>query len=141
MEPQINTDEHRLNEISKTIIGCAFTVSNALGCGFLEKVYENALAHEIRLTGLEVEQQKGIAVHYRAIIAGEYVADLLVAGCILVELKAVKALDDIHLAQCLNYLKATEYPICLLLNFGETKVKVKRMVNDSYPCSSVFICG
>ena len=80
-------------------------MSNTLGVGFLEKVYENALAHELRLAGLEVEQQKTIAVNYRDIVVGSYTADLLVADCVLVELKVAKALDATHVAQCLNYLK------------------------------------
>jgi GxxExxY protein len=134
MQPQMNTDEHRLNATSETIIGCAFTVANTLGQGYLEKVYENALAHEIRLAGLEVEQQKGLAVHYKGVVVGEYCTDLVVAGCVLVELKAAKALDDAHVAQCLNYLTATGLPLCLLLNFGEPKVKVKRLRNKSYLC-------
>ena len=118
-----------MDEISHTINGCAFTVSNTLGVGFLEKVYENALAHEIRLAGLEVEQQRVIAVNYRDIVVGSYTADLLVAGCVLVELKVAKALDPTHVAQCLNYLKATGLRVCLLLNFGGPRVEMKRLVN------------
>src|SRR5580658_9920982 len=122
-------DERRMDEISYTVNGCAFTVSNTLGVGFLEKVYENALAHEIRLAGLEVEQQKTIAVKYRDIVVGSYTADLLVAGCVLVELKVAKALDATHVAQCMNYLKATDLRVCLLLNFGGSRVEMKRLVN------------
>jgi len=129
MQPPINADERRLDEISQTVIGCAFTVSNTLGNGFLEKVYENALAHEIRRAGLVVEQRCAIEVRYRDVVVGDYIADLLVEGCVLVELKAVKAIEDVHLAQCLNYLKATGFRVCLLLNFGEPKVQVKRLVN------------
>ena len=129
MEQLTNDDERRLDEISHTINGYAFTVSNTLGVGFLEKVYENALAHEIRLAGFEVEQQKVIAVKYRDIIVGSYTADLLVAGCVLVELKVAKALDATHVAQCLNYLKATGLSVCLLLNFGGPRVEMKRLVN------------
>ncbi len=137
----MNADERRLNTISQTIIGCAFTVANTLGSGFLEKVYENALALELRRAGLEVEQQKGMNVHYEGIVVGEYLADLLVCGSVIVELKAVSALNDVHLAQCLNYLKASNLRLGLLLNFGESKVKVKRVVNESYLRSSAFICG
>ncbi len=129
MKPQMHTDEHRLNEITETIIGCAYAVANTLGCGFLEKVYENALALELRAAGLSVEQQKPIQVLYRRSVVGEYVADLLVENCVLVELKAVKELDDIHLAQCLNYLKATGLKVCLLINFGSPKVQVRRISN------------
>jgi GxxExxY protein len=130
METLTNEEERRLDEITHTINGCAFTVSNTLGVGFLEKVYENALAHELRLAGLKVEQQQMIAVKYRDIVVGSYTADLLVADCILVELKVAKALDATHVAQCMNYLKATELRVCLLLNFGSTRVEMKRLVNQ-----------
>jgi GxxExxY protein len=127
MEPQMNTDEHRLNAISEKIIGCAFTVSNTLGVGFLEKVYENALAYELRKAGLRVDQQHAIEVLYEGTVVGEYAADLLVEGCVLVELKVAKAVDDVHLAQCLNYLKATHLKLCLLLNFGKPRVEIRRI--------------
>jgi GxxExxY protein len=73
-------------------------------------------------------QQYGMVVRYDGIIAGEYAVDLLVEGAVLVELKAVRALDDIHRAQCLNYLKATGLHLCLLINFGKTRLEVKRIV-------------
>jgi GxxExxY protein len=117
-----------LNEITRRVIGCAYAVSNGLGAGFLEKVYENALVHELRKAGLQVEQQAPIDVYYDGVIVGEYVADLLVEGEVLIELKAVKALDDIHRAQCLNYLKATGRRICLLINFGNPRVEIERIV-------------
>ncbi len=116
------------NQITQQIIGCAYKVSNSLGSGFLEKVYENALAHELHKAGLLVSQQHRLSVQYDGIVVGEYVADLLVENRILVELKAVKTLDDVHLAQCLNYLKATGLRVCLLLNFGQPRVQVKRVV-------------
>jgi GxxExxY protein len=81
-----------------------------LGTGFLEKVYENALAHELQKTGLKVQQQHLIKVWYDDIVVGDYIADLLIEDCILVELKGVKALDEIHSAQCLTYLKAAAFP-------------------------------
>ncbi len=118
------------NALTEQVIGAAFGVSNALGAGFLEKVYENALVHELRRVGLQVEQQYPITVHYDGIVVGEYVADVLVDGRVLVELKAVKKLDDIHTAQCLNYLRATGLPGCLLLNFGNPKVEIKRLLNN-----------
>jgi GxxExxY protein len=129
MKPQMNTDERRLNEITEKIIGCVYIVGNTLGNGFLERVYENALAHELRKSGLQVEQQKGIKVLYDGIVVGDYVADLLVQDAVLVELKAVKMLDAIHMAQCLNYLRATGLKVCLLLNFGTSKVQIRRLVN------------
>jgi GxxExxY protein len=114
--------------LTERVIGCAFKVQNTLGCGFLEKVYENALHHECRKSGLEVQAQHPIQVFYDQAIVGEYLADLLVEDRLLIELKAVKALDDIHLAQCLNYLKATGLKTCLLLNFGSPNLEIKRIV-------------
>jgi len=119
-----------MRQLTHKVIQCAFTVSNTLGCGFLEKVYENALAHELRKAGLQVQQQHAITVFYDGAAVGEYTADLLVDGVLLVELKAVKDLDDIHLAQCLNYLKATNLRLCLLMNFGKPKLEVRRIVNN-----------
>ncbi|MGV3723005.1 MAG: GxxExxY protein [Actinomycetota bacterium] len=116
------------DRITRKVIGCAYTVANELGCGFLEKVYENALAHEVRKAGLTVLTQKEINVYYDGVLVGAYVADLVVEDCVLVELKAVKAFDEIHMAQCMNYLKATGFEICLLINFGASRVEVKRIV-------------
>ena len=124
------------NEITERIIGCAFEVRKQLGNGFLEKVCENALAHELRLIGLDVLQQHPLKVEYKGVIVGDYVADLLVGGVILVELKAAKAIDDAHVAQCLNYLQATGLRICLLLNFGPRGVEVRRLVSPAYQAQS-----
>lgn len=122
----MNTDAHRLKELTHRIIGCAYTVGNVLGCGFLEKVYENALLYELRKAGLNAQPQKPITISYDGVVVGEYFADLVVEDLVIVEIKAVKALDDVHSAQCLNYLLATGLPVCLLLNFGGTKVQIKR---------------
>jgi GxxExxY protein len=130
MEPQINADERRLNEITEKIIGCAYAVSNALGCGYLEKVYENALRGDLVRDGMKVLQQYPVPVFYKGEQVGDYVADLLVEDCVLVELKACKSLDEIHSAQCLNYLKATGFKVCLLINFGNTKVQIRRLVHQ-----------
>ena len=126
----MDTDEHRseLGDITEKIIGCAFAVGNTLGPGFLEKVYENALAHEIRKAGLKVQQQQSLTVKYDDVVVGDFAADLLVDDRVLVELKAAKGLDDSHTAQCLNYLTATGLRICLLLNFGKPRVEVKRVI-------------
>lgn len=104
-------------------------VSNVLGPGFLEKVYENALAVEFARAGLKTEQQRRIEVRYQNVLVGDFVADLLVEECVIVEIKAVRALDDIHTAQCVNYLKATGLQVCLLVNFGQPKAIVKRLVS------------
>lgn len=124
--PQIE-ELAKLNPVTEKIIGCAYTISNGLGFGFLEKVYENALAHELRKSGLRVQQQHPIKVWYDGILVGEFIADFLVEEKILVELKAVKALDENHQAQCINYLKATGLRLCLLINFGNRRVEVKRV--------------
>src|SRR5262249_27483346 len=100
-----------------------------LGSGFLEKVYENALTHEVRKSGLVVTQQSPITVLYDGVVVGDYVADLLVEESVIVELKTVKSFDDVHAAQCLNYLKATGIRVCLLINFGCPRIQVKRLVH------------
>lgn len=120
-------DENDLNLLTEKVIGCAFSVGNALGVGFLEKVYENGLAYELRKAGFKVEQQKPINVIYDGVIIGDYFADLLVNDFLLIELKTVKSFDEIHSAQCLNYLKATKLPLCLLINFGRPRVDVRRV--------------
>jgi GxxExxY protein len=127
IKPRETMTEEMLHALTKCIIGAAFNVSNALGCGFLEKVYENALAHELRKGGLRVEQQHPIPVHYDGVQVGDFYADLLVEGVVLIELKAVRAFEDVHEAQCLNYLKGTGLSLCLLLNFGKPRVEVKRL--------------
>ena len=91
------------DKVTETIIGCAMKVSNTLGVGFLEKVYENALAIELRKAGLTAEQQKPILVRYDGAVVGDYVADIVVNDSILLELKAAKFIDPIHQAQLLNY--------------------------------------
>jgi GxxExxY protein len=121
-------DEAELNRLSKVIIGCALTVANTLGSGFLEKVYENALAYELRKAGIAVAQQHGVVVLYDGDVVGEYTAVLLVERAVVVELKAIIALTDVHRAQCANYLKATGFRMCLLLNFGDLRLQIKRLV-------------
>ena len=123
----MNTDQSLPNDVSERIIGCALVVSNALGAGFVERVYENALAHELRKASVAFRQQRGVTVMYDGIIVGEYVVDMLVEGSVLVELKSLKAVNDIHRAQCLNYLRATGLRLCLLLNFGNPRLEIKRI--------------
>lgn len=128
----MNADKNRLdlNRVTERIIGCAFVVGNTLGVGFLEKVYENALVYELRKQGIKVEQQLPIKVWYDGVVVGNYQADLLVEGSVITELKAVTALDTVHFAQCMNYLKATGLTLGLLINFGSPKVEVKRIVKN-----------
>jgi GxxExxY protein len=129
----MHTDEHKseIDRLTEKIIGCAFTVGNRLGCGFLEKVYENALVIELRKAGLRVAQQQLMKVLYDEEVVGTYLADVVVEHSVLVEIKAVKLLDEIHSAQCLNYLKATGLPLCLLINFGRPRVDIKRLILTS----------
>ena len=119
-------DEAEINRLTEVVIGCAFKVHNALGSGFAERVYANALAHELQKAGVQVRIEMPIVVHYDGVVVGEYFADLVVESIVLVEIKAVRTFNDGHLAQCLNYLAATALPICLLLNFGG-RVEVRRI--------------
>ncbi|MCK4298240.1 MAG: GxxExxY protein [Planctomycetes bacterium] len=111
------------------IIGAAYAVYNALGHGFLEKVYENALAVELNRLGLSVKQQEPVAVSYKGDLVGEYVADLVVEGKVIVEVKAVGELQKVHEAQLINYLKATSIQVGLLINFGP-EIEIKRRIFD-----------
>lgn len=119
-----------VNEITEKIIGASFEVSNHLGCGFLEKVYENALSMELRRNNILVENQKQISVFYKNCNVGDYIADLFVENKVIVELKSIKQITEIHEAQLMNYLKATKMKVGLLINFGSPKVQIKRMVNN-----------
>ncbi|MFB3880365.1 MAG: GxxExxY protein [Armatimonadota bacterium] len=127
----MNADERReqLDKLTEAIIRSAFKVSNTLGVGFLEKVYENALAVELRKTGLKVHQQYDVKVRYEGVVVGEYAADLLVDDSVVVELKATDGIEDIHKAQCLNYLRAADLRVGLVVNFGQPTLQVKRVVN------------
>lgn len=116
-----------MNAITEKVIGCAYGVQNELGCGFLEKVYENTMIHACQKAGLKVEQQVPVKIVFDGVVVGDYIADLIVERSVLIELKAVQAVTDVHKAQCLNYLKATSLPICLLLNFAKPRVEVKRL--------------
>ena len=116
------------DSLSERMLACAYKVSNRLGAGFVEKVYENALAHELGKAGIPYEQQKEIRVTYDRVVVGRFICDFLVQDRILLELKAVKGLDELHFAQGLNFLKATGLPVCLLLNFGTPKLEIRRLV-------------
>lgn len=107
--------ETDLNKITERIISCAYEVSNTLGTGFVEKVYENAHVHEMKKNGLSVVQQYPIKVIYDAVVVGEFFADILVENLVLIELKAVIELNEDHMAQALNYLRATGLPACLFI--------------------------
>jgi GxxExxY protein len=110
------------------VVGAVYEVSNVLGAGFLEKVYERALARELRVRGMKAETQVPCPVRYKEECVGEYFIDILVNDYLPIELKCVSHLADEHLAQCLNYLRATERRIALLVNFQKAKVEWKRVV-------------
>jgi GxxExxY protein len=131
MEPQMNTDEHRWNALTERIIGCIYAVSNELGCGFLENVHQNAMVVALRNAGMFVESEVEFKIYFQGAEVGKYFADLVIEGTVLLELKAVKAFDDVHSAQCLNLLRATNLPICLLVNFAKPKVAIKRFMGKS----------
>ncbi len=117
-----------LGNISFEVLSAAFEVYNTLGPGFLEKVYENAMAVELASRGMKAEAQRDIQVYYKGSSVGSYFADLLVNNEVIVELKSVESLSKIHEAQVLNYLKATGKKLGLLINFGKSKVEHKRFV-------------
>ncbi len=121
------------SDLTRKIIGCAYEVHKEFGPGFLEKVYETALLHELRSESLKAEAQAPIPVYYKGAIVGDYFADILVEGAVVVEIKASQALASIHEAQLLHYLKATGIEVGLLLNFGRPSVQVKRMVRTAKP--------
>lgn len=116
-----------INKLTEKIIGCAFEVSNTLGIGFVEKVYENAYAHLLRKNGHRVIQQHPIKVVFDGIVVGEFFVDLLVDDLVLIELKAVSELATEHTAQALNYLRATGLPACLLINFGKPRIQIRHL--------------
>jgi len=126
----MNTDREESNykDFTERIIAVAYEVSNTLGCGFLEKVYENALAVGLAEHGLSAAQQTPARVIYRDQTVGDYVADLIVENAVLVEVKATLGHHDVHAAQVLNYLKAPQLPVGLLLNFGRPKLMIRRFV-------------
>jgi GxxExxY protein len=115
-------------ELSYKIIGAAMEAHRTLGPGFLEAVYEAALAHELSLRGIPFERQRELPVYYKGQLLGRYVADLVVDGEIIVELKAVSGLTKVHQAQAHNYLAATGLRLAILVNFGAESLQQKRIL-------------
>src|SRR4051812_12164201 len=113
------------SDLTKIIIGCAMTVHRTLGPGFLESVYQNALAHELRKADLSIECEKRLTVVYDGIEVGDFVADMVVQGRVLIENKAVLAIAPNHEVQLVNYLTATGIDVGLLLNFGSDRLQFK----------------
>ena len=127
-EPGRNIDpRYKYSDITEKVIRASTVVFKALGTGFVEKVYENALVIELRRMGIHVEQQRNIRVYYRDEIVGDFFADVVVEGKVIVELKAISRLDPVFEIQLVNYLKASEFEVGLLVNFGK-KLEVKRRI-------------
>lgn len=115
-------------DLTKRVMGAAFEVHNGLGTGFLESIYEEALAYELRVLGINFQRQFNVPIYYKGRIVGEHRLDLLVEEQVVVELKAIKDLADIHTSILLSYLAATRLPVALLLNFGKSSLQYKRLV-------------
>ena len=124
------------SELTEMIIGCAMRVHSTLGPGFLESVYQRALEHELRKTGLQVECQLPLSVHYDGVIVGDFMADLIVEGKVMTELKANQALVLANEAQLVNYLTATGIENGLLINFGTQSLEFKRKTRTYRPKTS-----
>ncbi len=120
-------------ELTQKIIGCAMTVHRTLGPGFLESVYQNALAHDMRKAGLEVECERRLQVKYDGIVVGDFSADMIVNRTIIIENKVVQTLIPAHAVQLVNYLTATGIEIGLLLNFGAGRLEFKRKAKTYRP--------
>ena len=123
--------QYKHQDVTQQIVDAFYAVYNSLGYGFLERVYENSMAIELRARGLKAQQQAPIQVYYRGEVVGEYFADLLIEDKIIVELKAVASLLPIHEAQLLNYLKATPFEVGLLLNFGPLATKKRKIFDNA----------
>lgn len=123
----VEEEPYLYKDLTSTIISCFYKVYNNLGYGFLERVYENALKIELESKGLSVEKQKPISVYYNEHLVGEYFADLIVENKVILELKAAEALCEEHEHQLINYLKATDIEVGLLLNFGK-KPQIARKI-------------
>jgi GxxExxY protein len=115
-------------DLTEKVLGAVFEVSNTLGAGFLEKVYERALMIELGIRGIQAKNQSSLAVTYKGHLVGEYFADILVEDVLVIELKCVERLGNEHMAQCLNYLRASGRGVCLLINFQRPKVEWKRII-------------
>ncbi len=120
-------------DLTRTILGCAFEVANELGSGFVESVYQRALLLALHARGVAARGQYPTRVWFRGACVGEFLADLLVEDAVIVELKAVKALAPEHHAQVINYLKAARLPVGLLINFGQPRLEYRRFTRTRDP--------
>jgi GxxExxY protein len=124
---------HLHNEITGKVIGSAMTVHNTLGNGFQEVIYQRALALEMTAQGLHFEREKDMEIIYREVMIGTRRVDFFVEGKIMVELKALIELQEVHLTQAMNYLEVYNLKIGLLLNFGSKSLQYKRVYNNKLP--------
>jgi GxxExxY protein len=125
-------------DLTQKIIGCAMKVHRILGPGFLESVYQNALAYELHKAGIAAECERKIQVYYDGVVVGDFAADMFVEGCVLIENKAVRALVLAHEVQLVNYLTATRIDVGLLFNFGSRSLEYKRKLRTFRPAEDVF---
>ena len=124
------TGSNEYEELTRRVIGCAYAVYNRMGLGYLESVYEKCLLIELARAGIRAAWQVPIVVRYEGQVVGEFVADILVEDVVIVELKSVRTLSEIHEVQLVNYLVATGKPVGLLVNFGPDTVQVKRKLRE-----------
>jgi GxxExxY protein len=134
----MNTDQE--NALTERVIGAILEVSNILGAGFLEKLYQRALLRELGLRGIRVTAEASFPVSYKGQHIGEYYADILIEDVLVVELKCVDRLAKEHRAQCLNYLRASGRRMCLLVNFQRPKVEWERIVHGYQASEPVEPC-
>ena len=125
----MSKEDYLYKDLTREIIGAAMEVHSTLGCGFLESVYEESLAVEFGLRDIQFERQKTLDVFYKEERVKQFICDFLVAGIIMVELKAIKEITESQKAQVLNYLRATNLKLGLLLNFGASSLQYKRVIN------------
>ena len=123
--------KYKHKELTEKIIKCGFEVHNILGPGFLEKIYENALNYEILKNKLKAKTQSPISVYYKEKNVGEYIADIIVEDKVIIEVKAVEKIIDIHELQLKNYLRATGIEVGLLMNFGTSLIVKRKFVKKS----------
>jgi GxxExxY protein len=124
----MHPDPYEPDDLIQKALAAAFEVANTLGSGFLEKVYERALLHELTLRNIPAQAQASFPVHYKGAYAGEYYADILVQDTLVLELKTVDHLAPEHTAQCINYLRASARKLALLINFQKPKLEWKRII-------------
>ena len=117
-------------ELTKSILKIFYDVYNELGYGFLERVYQNSLFYELKISGFKVEAQKKIKVYYKNIDVGDYIADMIVNDCVILELKAQECLIEANEFQLINYLKATDCEVGLLLNFGKKPEFIRKVYQN-----------